>query len=68
MNLEFYNHINSVKNRLSILINPENDTKIVKIGKLSIALVDRSLSWIGLQGSLTEKGAQNGNQESAITK
>ena len=68
MTLEFYIHIISVKNRLNILINPENDTKLVKIGKLWTALVDRFLSWIGLQGSLIATGAQNGNLESAITK
>ena len=47
MNLEFNNHIISVKNRRSILINPEKETKIVKIGKLWTAILDRFfvLNW-----------------------
>ena len=59
------NHIISVKNKLSILINPVNDTYIVKIGRFWTALVDRFLSWIGrLQGALIETEAQNGNLQS----
>ena len=63
VSLEFYNHIVSVKNGLSILIDSWNDTNIVKIDEL----VDRCLSQIGLEGLLFGTGAKNGNLECAIT-
>ena len=66
VHLELSDHIISVKNRLSILIDLWKDTKIIKIGTLWTALVDMFLSWIGLQGSLIELGAQIGHLESAV--